>query len=270
MPGVLLRALGEYKFVGTPLWRMSDGKDLVRVELTFHKALPTKPYYKRRAESRRQPAPSAGEWPRQPVPASRPPPRREPTQIERETLPPTTQTIEQTSQQIIRPRYKKTASITASPIITRPAPAPASPESPPSKKPRKKSPEPAKDRPTLCCYDAYEEPFPIHEKYDLQDALSNKLHGKNVAIIKAQRLLREEEEMNIDLPAYFLHRPWKQDWLFIKGPTSKYYHEEFYNKMEELAESGKSQSNIISWFCFVERACSDPSGKYRYVRVAPR
>ena len=247
---------------------MSDGKDLVRVELTFHKALPTKPYYKRRAESRRQPASSAGEWPRQPAPASRPPPRREPTQIERETLPPTTQTMQQTSQQIIRPRYKTTASITASPIINRPAPA--SPESPPSKKPRKKSPEPAKDRPILCCYDAYEEPFPIHEKYDLQDALSNQLHGKDVAIIKTQRLPREEDEMNIDLPAYFLHRPWKQDWLFIKGPTSKYYHEEFYNKLVELAESGKSQSNIISWFGFLERACSDPSGKYRYVRVAPR
>ena len=244
MPGVLLRALSEYSFVGTPLWRMSDGKDLVRVELTFHKALPTKPYYKRRAESRRQPAPSAGEWPRQPVPASRPPPRREPTQIERETLPPPPppQTTTQTPQQIVKLRYKNTATITASPTIIRPAPAPASLESPPSKKPRKKSPEPAKDRPILCCYDAYEEPFPIHEKYDLQDALSNNLHGRDVAIIKAQRLPREEEEMNIDLPAYFLHRPWKQDWLFIKGPTSKYYHEEFYNKMEELAESGKSQS----------------------------
>ena len=139
-----------------------------------------------------------------------------------------------------------------------------------SKKPRKKSPEPAKDRPILCCYDAYEEPFLIQEKYAVQDALSNKLHGKDVAIIKAQRLPREEDEMNIDLPAYFLHRPWKQDWLFIKGPTSKYFHEEFYNKMEELAESGKSQLNIISWFGFLERTGSDPSGKYRYVRVAPR
>ena len=39
MPGVLLRALSEYNFVGSPLWRMSDGKDLVRVELTFHKNL---------------------------------------------------------------------------------------------------------------------------------------------------------------------------------------------------------------------------------------
>ena len=72
MPGVFLRALSEYKFVGTPLWRMSDGKDLVRVELTFHKALPTKPYYKKRAGSRRQPAPSAGEWPRQPAAATGP------------------------------------------------------------------------------------------------------------------------------------------------------------------------------------------------------
>ena len=82
MPGVLLRALSEYKFVGTPLWRMSarmsDGRDLVHVELTFHKALPTKPYYKRKAESRRQPAPSAGEWPRQPAPAARPTTRSTP------------------------------------------------------------------------------------------------------------------------------------------------------------------------------------------------
>ena len=249
---------------------MSDGKDLVRVELTFHKKLPTPRVYKKGAESRRQPAPPAGKWPRQPAPARRPPPRREPTQMERETLPPPPQTTTQTPHQIIKLRYKNTATITASPTIIRPAPAPASPESPPSKKPRKKSPEPAKDRPILCCYDAYEEPFPIHEKYDLQEALSNKLHGRDVAIIKAQRLPREEEEMNIDLPAYFLHRPWKQDWLFIKGPTSKYFHEEFYNKMEELAESGKSQSNIISWFGFLERSCSDPSGKYRFVRVAPR
>ena len=64
--------------------------------------------------------------------------------------------------------------------------------------------------------------------------------------------------MNIDLPAYFLHRTWKKDWLFIKGPTSKYHHEEFYTKVEELAKSGKPQTNIISWFGFLERSCGDP------------
>ena len=82
MPGVPLRALSEYKFVGTPLWRMADGKDLVQVELTFHKKLPTPRIYKKGAESRRQPAPPAGEWPRQPALVRRPPPRREPTQME--------------------------------------------------------------------------------------------------------------------------------------------------------------------------------------------
>ena len=76
IPAVLLRALSEYRFVGHPLWRMADGKDHVRVEQTFHKNLPTQPVYKKRAESRRQPAPSAGEWPRQPTAARRPPPTR--------------------------------------------------------------------------------------------------------------------------------------------------------------------------------------------------
>ena len=104
MPGVLLRALSEHKFVGTPLWRMSDGKDLVGIELTFHKKLPTPRVYKKGAESRRQSA-------------RRPPPRREPTQMERETLPPPPppQTTTQTPHQIIKLRYKNSATITASP-----------------------------------------------------------------------------------------------------------------------------------------------------------
>ena len=186
------------------------------------------------------------------------------TKFGRETLPPPTQTIQQTPQQITRPRYKNTATITASPIITRPAPA--SSEPPLLKKARKESPAPATDRPIQYCSYHYKEEYPIHEKY-LQDALSNKLHGKDVAIIKAQRI-PEEDEMNIDLPAYFLHRPWMKDWLLIKGPTSKYHHEEFYTKTE-VAESGKSQKNIISWFGFLERSCGDPSGKYPFVRVEP-
>ena len=111
MPSVLLRALSEYKFVGTPLWRMSDGKDLVRVELTFHKALPTKPYYKKRAESRRQPAPSAGEWPRQPTAATRPPTRSTPARrqpaMEREMPPPLMQTLQDNTSRMIAHRRQQ-------------------------------------------------------------------------------------------------------------------------------------------------------------------
>ena len=167
---------------------MSDGKDLVRVELTFHKKLPTPRIYKKGAESRRQPAPPAGEWPRQPAPARRPP-RREPTQMERETLPPPPQTTVQTTHQITRPRYRNTATITASPTINRPVPAPASPVTPPPKKARKESPAP--ERPIQYCSYHYEEEYPIHEKYDLQDALSNKLHGHDVAIIKLKESLKK-------------------------------------------------------------------------------
>ena len=164
-------------------------KGFSSVELTFHKKLPTRRFYKKGAESRKQPASRAGEWPRQLAPATRPSPRREPTEMERETLPPPTQTILLTPHQIIRPRYKNTATITASPTISRPAPA--SPMTPPPKKARKESPAP--DRSIPYCSYHYEEEYPIHEKYDLQDALSNKFHGHDVAIIMAHRILEEDE-----------------------------------------------------------------------------
>ena len=78
-------------------------KGFSSVELTFHKKLPTRRFYKKGAERRRQPGSRAGEWPRQPAPVTRPPPRREPTQMERDTLPPPIQTILLTPHQIIRP-----------------------------------------------------------------------------------------------------------------------------------------------------------------------
>ena len=151
-------------------------------------------------------------------------------------LHPYQQTLHQTPQQIIRPRYKNTATIITSPIITRPAQTPASPESPPPKKASRKSPA-AKELSIKYSADHYEEEYPLHEKYDLQEAVSDNLHGKDVAVIKAQRIPREEDELNVNLPIYFLHRVWKKNWLFIKGPTSIYYHEELYTIIEEIAGS---------------------------------
>ena len=101
---------------------MADWKDHVCVDLTFHKTLPTLPVYKRRAESRRQPAPSAGEWPRQPTAARQPPPpttrptppaRRQPTTPENETTPPAPQTLQiDTPATITVQRPPKTAQVT--------------------------------------------------------------------------------------------------------------------------------------------------------------
>ena len=157
IPAVLLRALSEYKFVGHPLWRMADGKDHVRVELTFHKNLTTQPVFKKRAESRRQPAPSAGEWPRQPTAARRPPPTRSTPTVqptvrreapEKEISPPALQILEITPDTITVSRPPQTAQLTPSPCIKKPTTPTPSPESPRAKRPRMKSPKYTSKQPT--------------------------------------------------------------------------------------------------------------------------
>ena len=173
LPTVLMNALKEYTFVGSPLWRMSDGKDLVRVELTFHKVLPTKSY-KKRAESKRQPAPSAGECLRQPAPAGDRRRRRPTPCMEQEVFPPSPQTLPDTARDYITyDRTQKTAIIEPSPVIKKPATPPSTPDSPPKKRSRLNSPpEPTRDpseAPEEIFYDVFSKPFPLHDKYDLQD-----------------------------------------------------------------------------------------------------
>ena len=125
---------------------MSDGKDL-KVELTFYiKPIDGRHYLKKRAESKRQPTSSAGEWPRQLTAATRPTASRPTLQVlrttphlERKTPPPSTQTFQHQSETITLPRYKTTTTITASPTIYRLTPS-TSPQAPPDKKTRIASP----------------------------------------------------------------------------------------------------------------------------------
>ena len=144
LPAVLFTALRRYKFDESPLWRMADGKDHVKVEVTFRKTTHQR-YDKKGAESRRRPTPPAGECPRQPAQARQPtasrqtPARRSPPYLERKTPPPPTQTLQQQPETITLPRYKTTTTITASPTIYRPAPT-SSPDAPLKKKSRTASP----------------------------------------------------------------------------------------------------------------------------------
>ena len=188
--------------------------------MTFHKNLPTLPVYKRRAESRRQPAPSAGEWPRQPTAARRPPPttrspptaRREPTAPEKENTPPTPQTLEiNIPDTITVTRPPKTAQLTPSPYIQKPATPAPSPETPRAMRPRTKSPKYTTKRPTQYFHVNIENEYPLHEKYDLQD-----VHATTYkVIIKATRQLRKDEELNIDLPVFFIYHKENKHWLQI-------------------------------------------------------
>ena len=258
IPAVLLNAVREY----TPLlalWRMSDGKDLVRVELTFHKNQPTTRLYKKGAKSMRQPVPSAGKWPRQPTPARLPTSRQTPAHrptphLEREMPPPPMQTLHQ-PETITLPRYKTTMTITASPTTCIYRPAPTSfPDALPKKKPRTKSPSTTAKIPTQYFSIDIESEFLLHEKYDLQDVYSVKYK----AIIKANRLQRDDEDHNVDLPAFFVYHRDNQHWALVKEPTSKYHNEHWYSYIEMLAERGTKQKNTVFCYNVLEKSCSDP------------
>ena len=236
----------EFNFVGAPLWRLSDGRDLVRVELTFHKNQPTK-LRQEKAECRRQPASSAGEWPRQPT-AVRPqtttsrslPARRQPT-MEKETSPPAVQTLQTSTSSTIRHQRKPyTAEITRSPIIMRPTTPPPSPESPPSKKQRPKSPKCTR-QPKEYFHVDIEDEYPLHEKYDLQDIYAT----THKVIVKASGQPREDKEINIDLPAYFVFHREKKHWL-IKGPTSNFFDDPWYTTIEmRIKANSIQQTNTV-------------------------
>ena len=214
IPAVLLNALREYSFIGSPLWRMSDGKDLVRIELTFHKNLPTQRLYKKGVVSRKQPAPSAGEWPCQPAPAhlpttKRPTPAHWPTPcVEKETPPQPAENLPDTTRSIItHDRTQKTVIIETAPTTVRPQIPPPTPDSPPKKRTRTKSPT-ALDSKEKCptSYVSYDFSYPLNE-YDLQGVTMIKLKGIDVMIVKGQRLQRRDETINIDRSTSHLYAP---------------------------------------------------------------
>ena len=103
-------------------------------------------------------------------------------------------------------------------IIQKPTTSPPSPESPCAKKPRIKSPKHTTRHPMQFFHINIEDDYPLHEKYDLQDVYPTTYK----AVVKATRQPRDEEEINIDLPAYFVYHSENKHWIFIKGPTSKY------------------------------------------------
>ena len=114
VPVILKNALRDFGFNQAPLWRLAEGKDLVKVELTFYKSnRPTAGRKKGDTSRTAQSAPSAGEWPRQPRPAR--------TEVLRQTPPPTETTILVQPPATIHKPTTKTVTNAEGPIITAPA-----------------------------------------------------------------------------------------------------------------------------------------------------
>ena len=159
LPAILVSTINAFEFPGNPLWRVGQGLDHVKIELTYklptnqpisveQKEKPVMSNPKRgKAKRRTEPAPSAGEWPRQSLPATQPPPtpakptrqqpqrrcktpRRElpttpPTSPAplRQCPPPATPTIVKEPTTILRPILKNANRPPPSPMIQPPPPA---------------------------------------------------------------------------------------------------------------------------------------------------
>ena len=103
-----------------------------------------------------------------------------------------------------------------------------------------------------------ENEYPLHEKYDLQDVYVTTYK----VIVKATRQPREDEEININLPAFFVYHRENKHWLLIKGPTSKFYDDPWCSNIEMLiGATGVQQTNTAYWYDVLEESCWDPLGE---------
>ena len=190
----------------------------MKIEVTFRKSTNQR-FDKKGAESRRRPTPFAGDWPRQPTAAGRLPDQRlttvcRPTLcVVKETPPPPIHTLPDTTRPTITYAHtQKTAIIETALVIKKPTTLPSSPNSPPKKRTRHNStPEPTREPSDLLIfYDAVSKLFPLHKKYDLQE-VSDLLKNFKAVAVKAQRLPRPDEPLNVYLPAFFMYHREKEN-----------------------------------------------------------
>ena len=118
-------------------------------------------------------------------------------------------------------------------------------------------------------YSQIREPYPLHEKYDLQEVHGCKFSRFDAHIIKVNRIDPPDETIKADLPVYFLYHADHQRWLIIKCPTSKNYEETWYNAIEKNEMTPNPYSNIVSWTEFLEKACDDAEGEKSLSKLEP-
>ena len=88
---------------------------------------------------------------------------------------------------------------------------------PPPKKPRVRSPLKEQGREKLVAGDGRQ--YPLHEKYDLDEVVTDQqLNKTKYIIIRAYRQLREEEKYNVDLLAYLFASSGRPNDTWQRGP----------------------------------------------------
>ena len=101
--------------------------------------------------------------------------------------------------------------------------------------------------------------YPLQETYDLDEVVTDQQPDKTkYIIIRAYRQPRQEEKFNVDLPSYFIRFLGTSTWYLAKGPTSKYYHENNYNDIEERFKRAVLVDNAILWYDDLDHCCQGP------------
>ena len=118
--------------------------------------------------------------------------------------------------------------------------------SPPPKKMRARSPlqDPGSEK----LITGQDREYPLHEKYELDEAVSDQLPDKTkYIIIRAYRQPRQDK-FNVDLPAYFLRFLGTPTWYMAKKTNSKNYHENNYNDIEGRFKRAVPADNAVLWY----------------------
>ena len=103
-------------------------------------------------------------------------------------------------------------------------------------------------------------PYPLHEKYDLDDVVTTKVCNFDGVIVKAYRQQRPDKTINLDLPVFFVYNLEDNEWVLVKGPTSKYYDKEVYAHVERQAEEADPCVKWLYWYDHLDQSCKDPKG----------
>ena len=217
---ILKNALRDFGFNQAPLWRLAEGKDLVKVELTFHKNnKPTTGRKKGDTCRTAQSAPPAGEWPHQPRPAS--------IQVLRQTPPPAETTIQVQPPATIQRTTLQTVTNAEGPIVT----APDEDEN---------DMEYADDPLEEDCPDSLAKHYIskiVHERED--DGITHHI------IYQLRHKVNREKHRK---PAYVVIHSLRPDIAyFFKPESSKYYHEERWGTMDRVTNSYTKKNSTQTW-----------------------
>ena len=90
-------------------------------------------------------------------------------------------------------------------------------------------------------------------------------------ITRTYRQQREEETINVDLPAHFIYfMDDEPTWFFAKGTTLKSYYKEHYEDIERIFKKAKPCGNSVYWYDMLDRSSkgSDRTA-LRIQRISP-